>query len=92
MSCRRDLIKLSLAAAASAGIAPTALPSFAQGVTLLNVSHDPTRELYVDHNTVFFGAYWKAETGQEVTIKQSQDEERFADGGSSDQIYTAQQN
>jgi sulfate/thiosulfate transport system substrate-binding protein len=70
MSYRRDFIKLSLAAAASAGIALTALPSFAQGVTLLNVSYDPTRELYVDYNKAF-AAYWKGKTGQEVTIKQS---------------------
>ncbi len=70
MSLRRDFIKLSLGAAAAAGIAMTALPSFAQGVTLLNVSYDPTRELYVDYNHVF-AKYWKAKTGQDVTIKQS---------------------
>jgi sulfate transport system substrate-binding protein len=70
MSYRRDFIKLSLAAAAAAGIALTALPSFAQGVTLLNVSYDPTRELYVDYNKAF-AAYWKSKTGQAVTIKQS---------------------
>jgi sulfate/thiosulfate-binding protein len=70
MSYRRDFIKLSLAAAAAAGIALTALPSFAQGVTLLNVSYDPTRELYVDYNKAF-AAYWKGKTGQAVTIKQS---------------------
>ena len=38
--------------------------------TLLNVSYDPTRELYVDYNQVF-AKYWKAKTGQDVTIKQS---------------------
>ena len=70
MSYRRNFIKLSLAAAAAAGIALTALPSFAQGVTLLNVSYDPTRELYVDYNKAF-AAYWKGKTGQAVTIKQS---------------------
>ncbi|KWT97764.1 MULTISPECIES: sulfate ABC transporter substrate-binding protein [unclassified Variovorax] len=70
MSYRRDFIKLSLTAAAAAGIALTTLPSFAQGVTLLNVSYDPTRELYVDYNKAF-AAYWKGKTGQEVTIKQS---------------------
>jgi len=70
MSYRRDFIKLSLAAAAAAGIALTALPSFAQGVTLLNVSYDPTRELYVDYNKAF-AAHWKEKTGQAVTIKQS---------------------
>lgn len=70
MSLRRDFIKLSLGVAAVAGFALTALPSFAQGVTLLNVSYDPTRELYVDYNQVF-AKYWKAKTGQDVTIKQS---------------------
>lgn len=39
-------------------------------VELLNVSYDPTRELYEEFNQAF-AAYWKAETGQEVTIKQS---------------------
>jgi sulfate/thiosulfate transport system substrate-binding protein len=48
------------------------LQSFAQGapVTLLNVSYDPTRELYQDYNPVF-ARYWKAKTGQDVTIQQS---------------------
>src|SRR6187455_1700372 len=70
MSLRRDFIKLSLGAALGAGMALSALPSFAQGVTLLNVSYDPTRELYVDYNQAF-AKYWKAKTGQDVTIKQS---------------------
>ncbi len=39
-------------------------------VTLLNVSYDPTRELYQDYNAAFV-KYWKAKTGQTVTIKQS---------------------
>jgi sulfate transport system substrate-binding protein len=39
-------------------------------VTLLNVSYDPTRELYEDFNQQF-AAYWKGKTGQEVTIRQS---------------------
>ena len=38
--------------------------------TLLNVSYDPTRELYQDFNAAFI-KYWKAKTGQTVTIKQS---------------------
>ena len=42
----------------------------AKDVTLLNVSYDPTRELYVDYNKAF-GAYWKAKTGDTVTVKQS---------------------
>jgi sulfate/thiosulfate transport system substrate-binding protein len=39
-------------------------------VTLLNVSYDPTRELYQDFNQQF-AAYWKGKTGQEVKIRQS---------------------
>jgi sulfate transport system substrate-binding protein len=42
----------------------------AASVTLLNVSYDPTRELYVDYNRAF-AAYWKNKTGQEVRINQS---------------------
>jgi len=38
--------------------------------TLLNVSYDPTRELYKDFNEAF-AAHWKAETGEDVTIQQS---------------------
>jgi len=39
-------------------------------VTLLNVSYDPTRELYVDYNAAF-AKYWKGKTGQDVKINQS---------------------
>ncbi|OES43465.1 sulfate ABC transporter substrate-binding protein [Domibacillus iocasae] len=39
-------------------------------VELLNVSYDPTRELYEEFNKEF-AAHWKEETGQEVTIQQS---------------------
>src|SRR5689334_8764735 len=37
---------------------------------LLNVSYDPTRELYVELNASFAKA-WKAKTGQDVSVKQS---------------------
>ena len=67
---RRDFIKFPLAAALVGGLALTALPALAQSVTLLNVSYDPTRELYVDFNQAF-AKHWKAKTGQDVTIKQS---------------------
>ena len=43
---------------------------FAADVNLLNVSYDPTRELYVDFNKAFATAYQK-ETGKSVEIKQS---------------------
>jgi sulfate/thiosulfate-binding protein len=39
-------------------------------VTLLNVSYDPTRELYQDYNAAF-AKYWKTKTGQDVTVQQS---------------------
>ena len=38
--------------------------------TLLNVSYDPTRELYKDFNEAF-ARHWKAETGEDVTVQQS---------------------
>ncbi len=41
-----------------------------KSVTLLNVSYDPTRELYADVDRAFAAA-WKARTGQAVTIEQS---------------------
>src|ERR1700742_956763 len=44
--------------------------AFAADVTLLNVSYDPTRELYVDFNKAFASAYQK-ETGRSIEIKQS---------------------
>ncbi|UOD33505.1 sulfate ABC transporter substrate-binding protein [Massilia violaceinigra] len=44
--------------------------AIAADVTLLNVSYDPTRELYQDVNTAF-AKQWKAKTGDNVTIKQS---------------------
>jgi sulfate/thiosulfate transport system substrate-binding protein len=42
----------------------------AGAVTLLNVSYDPTRELYVDYNAAF-AKYWKGKTGQDVKVNQS---------------------
>jgi sulfate/thiosulfate transport system substrate-binding protein len=44
--------------------------SFAATVRLLNVSYDPTRELYQDINKAFSDHY-KAQTGQSVTVQQS---------------------
>ncbi len=43
---------------------------FAKNIELLNVSYDPTRELYVEFNKAF-ATYWKAKTGDTVTVKQS---------------------
>ena len=61
---RRTLLALALALAT--GVAGTA---HAQ-TTLLNVSYDPTRELYQDFNPEF-ARHWKAQTGETVTIRQS---------------------
>jgi sulfate transport system substrate-binding protein len=52
---------LALALAASVG---------AKDIKLLNVSYDPTRELYAEYNTAF-AKYWKAKTGDDVTVSQS---------------------
>ena len=38
--------------------------------SLLNVSYDPTRELYRDYNRSF-ASYWRAKTGQSVAVQQS---------------------
>ncbi len=59
---------LALAPAALACCAPPVLAQ--RQITLLNVSYDPTRELYADANKVF-AAQWKAKTGDSVTIRQS---------------------
>jgi len=42
----------------------------AKQVNLINVSYDPTRELYEDYNKVF-ADYWKKQSGDDVTITQS---------------------
>ena len=59
-----------LAAAALAAILTPIAADAAAPVELLNVSYDPTRELYRDVDAAF-AAQWKAKTGQIVTIKQS---------------------
>jgi len=76
MNGRRNFFKQTAGLAAVAGAALAAPAAvFAQQaapgpVTLLNVSYDPTRELYADFNKAF-AAHWKDKTGQAVTIKQS---------------------
>jgi sulfate/thiosulfate transport system substrate-binding protein len=42
----------------------------AASVAILNVSYDPTRELYVNYNAEF-ARYWKAKTGDDVRVNQS---------------------
>ena len=61
------------------GVSLLLLAGLAQAgtVTLLNVSYDPTRELYQDYNAAF-AKYWKAKSGNDVQVQQSH-------GGSSKQ-------
>jgi sulfate transport system substrate-binding protein len=53
-----------------AALLSAALGAQAADISLLNVSYDPTRELYQDFNAAF-AKHWKAKTGDNVTIKQS---------------------
>ena len=55
-------------------------PALRAETTLLNVSYDPTRELYDDYNKAF-AQYWKQKSGKEVSIRQSH-------GGSGKQART----
>ena len=48
--------------AAAPLLAGLALPALGQNITLLNVSYDPTRELYQEYNQAF-ARYWKSKTG-----------------------------
>lgn len=59
-----------LFAASGAVLALSLNCSFAREIKLLNVSYDPTRELYQDFNTAF-SKYWKDKTGDSVSIQQS---------------------
>lgn len=45
-------------------------PAFSAEVSLLNVSYDPTRELYQDFNKAF-AAQWKTKSGDDLKVKQS---------------------
>ena len=60
---RRAALIVSLAAALP-------LAAAAKDVTLLNVSYDPTRELYQEYNAAF-AKYWKAKTGDVLAVKSS---------------------
>jgi sulfate/thiosulfate-binding protein len=63
-------LSLTLSALIAGLVLATPLTAAAADVTLLNVSYDPTRELYQDYNAAFT-KYWKAKSGDNVTIKQS---------------------
>jgi sulfate/thiosulfate transport system substrate-binding protein len=59
-----------LALAVFAACLPGMLSSSAKDVTLLNVSYDPTRELYHEFNAAF-AKHWREKTGDKVTVQQS---------------------
>jgi len=68
MKNRRDFIKFPLAGMLAAGLSA---PAAAQKpLELLNVSYDPTRELYAQYNPVFAN-HWKEKTGQTVQLRQA---------------------
>jgi sulfate/thiosulfate-binding protein len=69
MTTRRSILSLAFAATVAAGLAGVATTAHAE-TKLLNVSYDPTRELYKAYNPLF-AKYWKAQTGEEVTIATS---------------------
>src|SRR5213595_3897076 len=63
-------ILATIATATALLSAPIATAASAAPTQLLNISYDPTRELYVAVNAAFARS-WKAQTGQDVTIRQS---------------------
>jgi sulfate transport system substrate-binding protein len=69
---RRTLFSWALSTVAVAATLGAVAPTIAaaKDVTLLNVSYDPTRELYQEYNAAF-AKYWKAKTGDNVTVKAS---------------------
>jgi sulfate/thiosulfate transport system substrate-binding protein len=69
MQRREVFIHAALAVVCALGMA---VPASAGDVTLLNVSYDPTRELYEQFDAAFT-RYWKAKTGQVVRIETSHD-------------------
>ena len=70
---RLSLLILTLGLA----LQPSGTSALAKDIELLNVSYDPTREVYVEFNRAF-AAHWQATTGKTVSIRQSH-------GGSSKQ-------
>lgn len=63
-------LKLLVLLLVLATMSPWAGVVVAKDITLLNVSYDPTREFYEDFNRAF-ARYWKAKTGDQVTVQQS---------------------
>ena len=65
---KKSLLTIALLATTLSVTAPIA--AFAKDITLLNVSYDPTRELYQDFNAAF-SKHWLEKTGDKVTVKAS---------------------
>ena len=65
---KKSLLAIAVLAATLSFAAP--ITASAKDITLLNVSYDPTRELYQDFNAAF-SKYWLAKTGDKVTVKAS---------------------
>ncbi len=63
-------VAAALSLLAAAPVVSTQAYAAPKPAELLNVSYDPTRELYEQYNAAF-AKYWKAKTGQDVTIRQS---------------------
>src|SRR5690242_21238373 len=70
MSSKKNWVARLAAAAMLAVVVFGASIASAAEITLLNVSYDPTRELYVDYNAAF-AKYWKGKTGQDIRFNQS---------------------
>jgi len=77
MKTNRTLWRIAAAAVAAIVLA---VPAARADVTLLNVSYDPTRELYDEYNKAF-AKHWEAKTGKKVSVRQSH-------GGSGKQART----
>src|SRR5512139_4206320 len=75
-----DRLFKSLAGTALLAATLLLAPALRAETTLLNVSYDPTRELYDDYNKAF-AKYWQQKSGKEVSIRQSH-------GGSGKQART----
>ena len=77
MTIRNFWVRTLAVLGATTAVAGTSL---AANTVLMNVSYDPTRELYTDYNAAFV-AHWKKKTGQAVEVRQSH-------GGSGKQART----
>ena len=69
LSTLKTIIQLLALLAATLSVTAPIVAS-AKDITLLNVSYDPTRELYQDFNAAF-SKYWLEKTGDKVTVKGS---------------------